>query len=636
MSSREPFQRAVPAATLVGGPHRRVSLGLVCAGILILGWLLFGWQVAERGLWSAHEGRAAQNAQNILDTGNWLIPTLYIGEPDLQKPPLYYWLVALPGWLTGQPVGPLAVRLPSTLAAVAVLIVVFDLGRRLGGAQAGILAVIILASTTRFAWLARVGRIDMPLTLCCVAAFWIFWRANEEAKADPSSSRRLPWSFFVVLAIGVLFKGPVALVLASLPIATFLFFLGEPVVPLLQENWRQSWSRLRVLPGLALVLALTVPWYVQVIVQTNGDYFWEFFVRHNVDRALGTDEGLKAGPIWFYIPRLLADTFPWSLLFPALAIGLARRSQTWRKPQDSSGRATLFLICWIISQWVFLSLVRFKRGDYLLPIDPALALLLGTWLVDRQRRFIERLAVRPVRHPRRRSRAITASAALLAIVTAPLFLWGALQFRKKGMVRAIFENPLGDHYFNGTDRFMLDHLEELLRENWPFLAIIGVVIVGCVGLLQTGWQDRKNMRIAASFALPWLVCYLFQIHLLLPAIDPIREMSRFAEEIRVLAGREATIYYFGKFDADLVFHVGKPARMVKDWDQLAELALGADPCFVVLKSDLFEAVSGHPRTQRFSAILDNRRAAFGEHREARILVTNHPARVADRLPVTRY
>ena len=91
-------------------------LGVLC--VFAVTYLLFFHRLADRDLWSSHEARAGMDAQTILDDGAWGLPHLFNGEPELQKPPLYYWLVAAIAWLRGGGVDAWAVRLPAAGAAV--------------------------------------------------------------------------------------------------------------------------------------------------------------------------------------------------------------------------------------------------------------------------------------------------------------------------------------------------------------------------------------------------------------------------------------------------------------------------------------------------------------------------------------
>src|SRR5881227_596491 len=79
--------------------------------------ILFFLRLGDRDLASSHEARAAQNAQRILDTGEWALPRLFDGRVEMQKPPLYYWIVALLAALNGGTVDAWCVRLPAALAA---------------------------------------------------------------------------------------------------------------------------------------------------------------------------------------------------------------------------------------------------------------------------------------------------------------------------------------------------------------------------------------------------------------------------------------------------------------------------------------------------------------------------------------
>ena len=89
----------------MAGMHRAhwnafiVLLGVL--GVLAVIYLLFFHRLADRDLWSSHEARAGMDATTMLDDGAWGLPQLFSGEPELQKPPLYYWLVAVIAMLRG-------------------------------------------------------------------------------------------------------------------------------------------------------------------------------------------------------------------------------------------------------------------------------------------------------------------------------------------------------------------------------------------------------------------------------------------------------------------------------------------------------------------------------------------------------
>lgn len=132
------------------------ALRLILAATVALGlYLLFFHRLAERDLWSSHEGRAAMNGQTLVDGGDWRLPALLDGTPELQKPPLYYWLVALTASTRGGTVDALSVRLPATVTALLTLGLLLFLGWRLGRWRLGVMTAVILATTVSFPMLAH-------------------------------------------------------------------------------------------------------------------------------------------------------------------------------------------------------------------------------------------------------------------------------------------------------------------------------------------------------------------------------------------------------------------------------------------------------------------------------------------------
>ena len=356
-------------------------------GLVVLGYCLFFHRLADRDLWSSHEARAGMDAQMILDEGVWGLPCLYDGRPELQKPPLYYWLVASVAWLRNSRVDAWAVRLP---AAGAALLCVLAVGIGLGGGQrrtlAGLLAGVVLATAAHFTWLARIGRIDMPLTLCVTLAVGAMYLAKGRERWLRSSFLALA---YLAIAAGILLKGPIGLVL---PGAVLFFHVVQECGIPTPQRWR-AWVRALgergLWWGIPLVAALTLPWFLWANSVTHGGFFRVFLWHHNLERGYG-GSNLRTNPWWFYFPQFIADFLPWSpLLLPA--VWWIYRRGLWRDDADAR-----FGLTWFLTVLLLLSCSRFKRADYLLPAYPGAAVFLGCvgqrWLqtLDDKRR---RLAV---------------------------------------------------------------------------------------------------------------------------------------------------------------------------------------------------------------------------------------------------
>lgn len=333
---------------------------LPLAGLIAFCGTLFVIGLGDRDLTSSHEARAAQNAQMILDEGHWLVPRLFDRHLELQKPPLYYWLVALIAWLKGGPVDVWAVRLPAAVAAWACVLFLYFVGVQSGRPRAGWLAGAILASCVHFTWMARVGRIDMPLTTAITFTLGAFYLAETLDSYG--------WRVFgyASLGIGILLKGPIALVLVAV-VAGSIWLLRDRTF---------SWRTTSLWWGVPLALAIAAPWYVWANYQTNNQLWEVFFWYHNVERGLGGSETLKAYPWWFYGPQAAVDLLPWSLLTPVAVYLFCRGAQMRSDEVSWSG------LIWFLSVALFLSCMSFKRADYLLPAYPGLAIFLAV-CVDR-------------------------------------------------------------------------------------------------------------------------------------------------------------------------------------------------------------------------------------------------------------
>ncbi len=319
---------------------------------------LFFYRLGGRDLWASHEARAAQNAQRILDTGDWGLPRLFDDQVELQKPPLYYWLAAAFGWLRGGTVDAVAARLPAALAGLATVLAVSGFLAGRGRPLAGFVAGAVLATAQHFTWIARTGRIDIPLTFAVTGSVLCLCNGQFTA-AGPKA--RFGWNLagYLLMACGVLLKGPLGVLLPFVVLTVNAVASRRPVVPP-----SLAW-------GLPLVLAVAGPWFVVAHVRTEGAFTRVFFWYHHVQRATGGAEALAAHPWWFYGPRFFFDALPWSLFVPVCGWLMFRRRELWGDAEARLG----FL--WLVSVLLFLSLSRFKRADYLLPAYPGMALWLG-------------------------------------------------------------------------------------------------------------------------------------------------------------------------------------------------------------------------------------------------------------------
>ena len=325
-------------------------------------------------MWASHEARAAQNAQRMLDDGDWLLPRLFDGQVELQKPPGYYWLAAAVGKTRGG-VDAVAVRLPAAVAGVLTVLLIWWHLKNRGRPIAAFLAGAMLAGAVHFTGTARVARIDVPLA-CAVAAIVLGCREALDRGTGRLRSATLLTGVGFVAGIALLLKGPIGVLLPAAAFGTYWLVERFP-------------RRQLILPavGVGLVaVATAAPWYVWANAETDGEFFRSFFLYHHLNRAFGGAEALAAHPWWFYGPRFAADFLPWT---PLLVVALFRR---WRGDADAR-----FGLVWLVVMVVGLSVSRFKRADYLLPAYGGAAIFLGCaierWYRARSTRMQTRAAI---------------------------------------------------------------------------------------------------------------------------------------------------------------------------------------------------------------------------------------------------
>ena len=311
-------------------------------------------------------------ARSMLEHADLLVP-YYRGRPFFDKPALTYWLMAGSFRVFGFTPG--AARLVSAASALLVLLVTLWLGGLVLNRRSALTGALLLATTLGFVSFGRVAMSDMLLTLWSTLAFALAVRLHR-----PGPPAWMLPALGAALGLGFLTKGPVALLLPGLGIALLL--------------WRGRRERLPLTPGgvaLAAVcfLVLGFGWFMAVYRRLGWDPLAYFFLRENLQRfaAQTYDSGREW---WFYGPAYLAVGLPWSLFLP-VALSCYLREDLADQPGLVGSR---LLSAWAGLMLVPLSLSRGKLDYYLLPLLPALSLVLGHYFSEVPWRRFERVWAR--------------------------------------------------------------------------------------------------------------------------------------------------------------------------------------------------------------------------------------------------
>ncbi len=325
--------------------------------LLLIAIPVFFLWLGANAIWDANEAFYVETPRQMVLTGDYINPS-FNGLPRFNKPVLSYWIVA--GLYKAFGVSVAVERFGIALGAIAIVVAAFLIGRALRSTQTGVLAALVVATAPRVVMHARRIFIDVYLTAFMSIALAGFVLALR----FPEQRRRWLLLTYAALGLGVLTKGPVALALPALSCGIWLVLDGR-----LREI-----GRLMLLPGLAIVAAIALPWVAAVYVQHGPAYITQFLFGENLERfATAMTPGGR--DFSFYVPVLLSDLFPWA---PLLLVPLAT---AWRPrgPQEPATDASIrrLLWIWIVSIAVFFSFSQTKEDLYIFPVVAASAALIA-------------------------------------------------------------------------------------------------------------------------------------------------------------------------------------------------------------------------------------------------------------------
>ncbi|HUO05053.1 MAG TPA: glycosyltransferase family 39 protein [Candidatus Binataceae bacterium] len=315
------------------------------ATVAVLSSALFLFHLGSFGLWEPDEGRYAEIAREMIESGGLIVPHLnYVAY--IEKPPLLYWATALSMRIFG--VNEFAARLPVAIAAVIGVLAGYYFVYRVFDRRRAILAAAILATSPLYAVLAQTLTTDMMLAaMVTIAWFALFLHWREGG--------RWCWIAYVAMALAVLAKGPVGAALPILATAAFLLWNRE---------LRGSIGRFRVIPGIALMLAIAAPWFVVAAIREPG--FTDFyFIGEHLRRALDPTYS-HTEPFYFYFPVIVLGLLPWSLMSPLFA---------WSEVPPNPARR--FCICAATVTIAAFSCANAKLIPYVLPAAAPISVLIA-------------------------------------------------------------------------------------------------------------------------------------------------------------------------------------------------------------------------------------------------------------------
>jgi len=500
---------------VAGAPSRtsRIAARWQVIVLLLFGVLWFG-NLEYRDLVDPDEGRYAEVPREMMVSGDWVTPRLN----DLkyfEKPALQYWITASLYKVFG--VDEWVARLWPALAGLLCLGLTFVAARRLEGARIGIAAALVLAGMLHFVVFAHVLTLDMTVTLFLSTTIFATALAQHD-QATPSGRMRWMLLAWAAMAGAVLSKGLIGIVLPGATIVGYAIIARDGTLL----------RRLHAGPGLVLFLVLAVPWFAAVSAR-NPDFARFFFWHEHVERFL-LPEHHRPGPWWYFIAVGAAGTIPWvgTLFTPRTAL-------LWQRDAAKRFQPTRFLLGWCVLVTVFFSASSSKLPGYILPIFPALAVLIAIQTHHTS--------------PRALARSLAALVPLLALAA-----WWLPE------ARLLKHQPAFQLYFGA----FLPWVE----------AACGVLAIGLACAAAVAWRGRLLAAIGITSASSLVAISLAMTgH---QAMSPLYSTEQSFDTLASMLPKEALqapFYSVRAFDHSLLFELERPVTLV---DYRGELAFGLD------------------------------------------------------------
>ena len=496
--------------------------------LLLLSLTLFFFRLGTRPLWDIDEGMHAATSKEMVLSGDWITPQVN-GENFYDKPVLFTWFAAISFLVFG--FTEFAARLPAAMLGLGCVLVTYLFGRYIFSPAIGFLGAVILATTVEFIILSRVVVHDMSLAFFMTLALFFFYVGFNRER----HRRTYLLLFYASAGFAVLTKGPIGVLLPALIIGLFLMLRGNlAFLKQMEIGW-----------GILVFLGIAAPWYILISLE-NRDYAGYFFIQQNLMNFISLSQEVShPRPLYFYVYILAGGFFPWSLFLP-LAIIRALRGGL-----KGIGDGTLFLLVWFGMIFLFFSVASSKLEPYILPLFPAVSLLVGILWCE---------LLKAPTHGLRRS-------FLFSSIPIPVLFLG-------GLLYMLVNPPTRSAYEHGID---LAHVNYLL-----FSIAAGATAAFFLFL-------GKHYRSFFSMIIGMVVfSMVVTIVLIVPPSNPYRSTKGLARELDMMLPPGEKLVFFDDLRDSALFYTNRRAIVLCYPHQLLDYFASDGRVFCVIDREDFE------------------------------------------------
>ena len=360
--ARKSLRPTLGLATVLGyasASHRRV-----CGLLIVFSLIAFLPGFFQIPPVDRDEPRFAQATKQMLESGQY-VDIRFQDEVRYKKPVGIYWLQALAvkaGEAVGVPQARTTIwlyRLPSLFGAIGAVLLTYWTALAFVGRRTSLLAALMMASSVLLGVEARLAKTDAVLLFTCVAAMGAMARIYLMSRRTPDVAVgwRLPAILWTAMAAGVLIKGPLILMFVGLTALT---------LSIADRSGRWLWS-LRPLAGLAWLLLLVLPWFVAILVKSGGSFIAQSVGDDMLSKVTGGQESHGAPPGYYFL-------LFWVTFWPGSILAGLAAPRVWQARSEPGAR---FLLAWLLPSWAVFEAVITKLPHYILPLYPAIAILIA-------------------------------------------------------------------------------------------------------------------------------------------------------------------------------------------------------------------------------------------------------------------
>lgn len=336
----------------------KITKWLITGGVLMLAAINASWMLSARTL-DSHECLVSITAREMLESGDWILPTCN-GKPRINKTPLSYWLVAGLANLTGK-IDELTARLPSAISAFLSAMVILYFVNQWLSFRIAALSTAVWVTSLSYIRCSHIARPEMALAFFIIVCLMSFYSAIIASSRKSQVIYMLV--FWISLGLGNLAKGPAPLAYVFVPVLSYI---------LINRKWKTLVKLLPIL-GPIIVMVIMLPWPLAIAHRMNWNIIiWkhEFFDRFFGEYARGNYV------VYYYLGIMFKYITPWVAFLPMALVAPFYKAWEEKRP------VTKFLWLWFVAGLIFLTIDVGKRQHYILPLMPAMAILIGILLED--------------------------------------------------------------------------------------------------------------------------------------------------------------------------------------------------------------------------------------------------------------